>query len=249
MILPGSWVASGLRHLAGRADNSRVSPLRRAVSTSDVAPACDTNDAPPAITASQGRRPSSFTCDVPRNPVDHGRSNHDSNRAEQALSRVHRPRVAAKVNLDESSRPMALARRAQPDAGPLQGLSHRLGVAAVALGQALTGPAVVVELDGRVEPGGRDVLATESDAGLSELRCRRHPVHGDRGTVACASIRWWPERGRSWSVERSASPGWPLQRALERASDQRMVAATSQDLLGAALLEGPHAACGMTSWA
>ena len=91
MILPGSWVASGLRHLAGRADNSRVSPLRRAVSTSNVAPACDTNDAPPAITASQGRRPSSFTCDVPRNPVDHGRSNHDSNRAEQALSRVHRP--------------------------------------------------------------------------------------------------------------------------------------------------------------
>ena len=181
---------------------------------------------PPARAAD----PSSFTCDVPRNPVDHGLSNHDSNRAEQALSRIHRPRVAAKVNLDESPRPMALPRRAQPDAGPLQGLSHRLGVAAMALGQALTGPAVVVELDGRVEPGGRDVLATESDAGLSELRCRRHPVQGDRGTVACASIRWWPERGRSWLVERTASPGWPLRRAMERGSDQRRVAATSQDL-------------------
>src|SRR4051794_9028040 len=105
---------------------------------------------------------------------------------------------------------MALPRRAQPDADPLQGLSHRLGVAAVALGQALTGPAVVVELGGRVEPGGRDVLATESDAGLSALRCRRHPVQGDRGTVACASIRWWPVLvGGAFCITRMAAPTGP----------------------------------------
>jgi hypothetical protein len=111
---------------------------------------------------------------------------HDHHRRPAATDRVPPPVVATvwrpdacrrKINLDGSPRLMALPRRPQPDAGPLQGLSHRLGVAVMALGQALTGPAVVVELDGRVELGGRDVLATESDAGLSScvaavIRCK-----------------------------------------------------------------------------
>ena len=85
-IFPGSWTASGRRHGPSRFDSSRDSPLRRAVSTSNVAPACDTSDSPPAITDSHGRRPLSFTRGVPLTSVRSGLDNHD----QTALSRHFR---------------------------------------------------------------------------------------------------------------------------------------------------------------
>jgi len=97
-IFPGSWIASGLRHRLSRDDNSRTSPQRRAVSTSNVAPACDTSDAPPAITGSQGRRPVSFTREVPLNSLGHGLSNHD----QTALSRHFRA-FTGRVSLTRSA--------------------------------------------------------------------------------------------------------------------------------------------------
>ena len=77
-IFPGSWVASGLRHGPSNRTNCPDRPLRRAVSTNNTPPACETSDSPPMITDSQGRRPLSFTREVPLNADDHGLDNHDS---------------------------------------------------------------------------------------------------------------------------------------------------------------------------
>ena len=59
---------------------------------------------PPAITDNQGRRPLSFTHEVPLIRSDQGLEQLRSNRAEQALSRISTPRVAHKINYDESPR-------------------------------------------------------------------------------------------------------------------------------------------------
>ena len=47
----------------------RARPLRRAVSTSNTPPACDTNDSPPAITDNQGRKSLCFTRGVPLSSI------------------------------------------------------------------------------------------------------------------------------------------------------------------------------------
>ena len=88
VIFPGSWTAKGRRHRPNQDDSSRASPLPRAVSTSSVPPACDTNDSPPTTTDNHGLRCLSFTCEVPLNSVRSGSVQLRSNRAEQAPSRI-----------------------------------------------------------------------------------------------------------------------------------------------------------------
>ena len=74
---PESWTAKGSRHGPNRDDSSRANPLRRAVSTSRVPPACDTSDSLPAITDNHGLRCLSFTCEVPLIRSDPSFSNSD----------------------------------------------------------------------------------------------------------------------------------------------------------------------------
>jgi hypothetical protein len=107
-ILPGSCTASGRCQARHRADNSFPSPLRRAVSTNNTPPACDTSDSPPVITGNQERRPLSFTREVPLCTIDQGLEQLRSNRAEQALSRIRPPRVTNKINYGESPRLMTV---------------------------------------------------------------------------------------------------------------------------------------------
>jgi len=103
-IFPGSWIARESRHGPSRVDSSLVSPLRRAVCTSSVPPACDTSDSPPVIADNHGLRCLSFTCEVPLNSVRSGSVQLRSNRAEQALSRICTRRVAHKINYGENLR-------------------------------------------------------------------------------------------------------------------------------------------------
>ena len=81
-----------------------VALLRRAVCTSSVPPACDTNDSPPVITDNHGLRCLSFTCEVPLNSVRSGSVQLRSNRAEQAPSRIWARHVPHKINYGESPR-------------------------------------------------------------------------------------------------------------------------------------------------
>jgi hypothetical protein len=53
-ILPGSWLANGLRHGVNAPDKPPVSPARSAARSSTTDPACDTTPEPPASTTSRG---------------------------------------------------------------------------------------------------------------------------------------------------------------------------------------------------
>jgi hypothetical protein len=85
-IFPGSWTASGLRHRPNSRDSCPARPLRRAVSTSNTPPACDTSDSPPMITDNQGRKSLCFTRGVPLSSIGLGLDNHN----QTALSRHFR---------------------------------------------------------------------------------------------------------------------------------------------------------------
>ena len=61
MILPGSWVANGLRHRPSAVDNAVVRPVFSAVRSTTVAPAYDTTPVPEPSTDNNGYR------DVDRN--------------------------------------------------------------------------------------------------------------------------------------------------------------------------------------
>jgi hypothetical protein len=62
-------VANGGRYCPSSRDNPPDRPLRRAVSISNMTPACDTSDAPPAITDNQGCKSLCCTREVPFNSV------------------------------------------------------------------------------------------------------------------------------------------------------------------------------------
>jgi hypothetical protein len=55
-ILPGSWLASGLRQGDNAVDNAPIRPLRSAVRASATAPACDTTPRPVADADNDGYR-------------------------------------------------------------------------------------------------------------------------------------------------------------------------------------------------
>jgi hypothetical protein len=67
-------------------DSCPARPLRRAVSTSNTPPACDTSDSPPMITDNQGRKSLCFTRGVPLSSIGLGLDNHN----QTALSRHFR---------------------------------------------------------------------------------------------------------------------------------------------------------------
>jgi len=53
-ILPGSWMANGLRHGANAADNPAARPVFSAVRSNAMAPACDTTPRPVVSTDNDG---------------------------------------------------------------------------------------------------------------------------------------------------------------------------------------------------
>ena len=93
---PGRASPAARRHGPSSRDSSSARPLRRAVSTNNTPPACDTSDSPPAITDNQGRKSLCFTRGVPLSSVRSWSRQPRSNRAEQALSRIPGPRVATR---------------------------------------------------------------------------------------------------------------------------------------------------------